>query len=207
MSTPKKTAPTNTDHKFEMTVEYAKAEAQDIVAEYDPEHLDGRTFVDAKQTEFGQIGWREGYHKVSVLDMCAAIIYHRGVLSYAAKQLGVSTRMMYWYKDKYESIKQAIKLARETRLDIWERKLDYLIEEKDEIIPLIFGLKTQGKARGYIENQVVYQQINVNTLTTEELERLAAGEEPVKVLGEQKIRAALKAPKEEIIDAQVKDVD
>ena len=183
-----------------VTEEEARAQARDLVAEYNPEHLDGRTRTNVEN------GLHiKGLVSVSLLDTCAALIYTRGNVYKASKIIGISRHAVHRWANDFESVRKAIEVGREIRLDIWEDILDYQIEVKKEFIPLLFGLKTQGKSRGYVENQVVYNRINVQNLTLEQLERLASGEEPVKVLGEETVVAALKAPKDDVIDVEARD--
>jgi len=190
-----------------ITRQFAEAEARRLVEEYNPEHLDGRARAQRLAEPGVDAVGEEGYPSIALLDVCAVLIFNRGNVYRSAVQLGTSRFTMYSMKNKYKCVEEAIKTGREIRLDIWENQLDERIDEGKDFIPLIFGLKTLGKSRGYVENQVVYNRINVQQLTIQQLERLAAGEEPASVLGDQVITQALKAPKDEdIIDVEAKDV-
>jgi len=74
-----------------------------------------------------------------------------------------------WIKD--EGLEAAIQEGRNRILDLAENKLASKIKEGDTT-SLIFFLKTQGKARGYVEKtETVNQNTNVNTnieVSTEE---------------------------------------
>ena len=183
--------------------EQARALALELVAEYEPEHLDERSHANMPEGMSG----KDKISSRSVVDMCTAVIMAKGSLVRAAEALQISRFSLDYNKKRHPAIEEAYKHGKEIRLDLWEDELDYQILEKHEFVPLMFALKTQGKSRGYIENQVVYKHITMDVLQTytdDQIKRLAAGEEPAVVLGEKEI----KAPKvKEIVDAESVDVE
>ncbi|MBU0778211.1 hypothetical protein KKF82_08125 [Patescibacteria group bacterium] len=81
-----------------------------------------------------------------------AIGESNGLLTLAAKKANVGLTTVYRYANEYPSVKQASVEAKETMLDFAEGKLYSKIKAGDNTA-IIFYLKTQGKARGYIERQ------------------------------------------------------
>ena len=75
-----------------------------------------------------------------------------GLLTMAAKKANVGLTTVYRYVNEYPSVKQAAVEAKETMLDFAEGKLYSKIKAGDNVA-ILFYLKTQGKARGYIERQ------------------------------------------------------
>ena len=72
----------------------------------------------------------------------------------AAKRAGVSYTTINRYAAEFPSVKEAIQEAKESMLDFTENKLFTQIKEGN-LTAIIFYLKTQGKARGYIEKQEI----------------------------------------------------
>jgi len=75
-----------------------------------------------------------------------------GLLTVAAAKAGVSYTTINRYVAEFPTVKQASLDARERMLDYAEGKLYSKIKAGDNTA-IIFYLKTQGKARGYIERQ------------------------------------------------------
>ena len=199
------------DDKFRVTLEYAQNEARAIVAELEPDELGGYSMENPPpevreelKGKWGTAGWNRGLYKKSILEICTALIFARGNMAKAAKLADIDRRQLFRMAndERHPAIRAARDVGREIRLDEWEDELDYQILDQHNFVPLVFGLKTQGKKRGYIENQMVYHHIDVSALTDEQVRRLAEGEEPAAVLGER----ALKAPKE-IIEVEAEDID
>lgn len=78
----------------------------------------------------------------------------QGLLTMAARKAGVSYTTVKRYATEFPSVKQAVSDAKESMLDFAEGKLYQKIKDGDNVA-IIFYLKTQGKARGYIERQEV----------------------------------------------------
>jgi len=89
-------------------------------------------------------------------ETCARIIKaiseSNGLLTLAAKKAGVGYTTINRYAHDFPSVHQAVIEAKETMLDFVEGKLYTKIRDGDNAC-IIFYLKTQGKARGYIERQ------------------------------------------------------
>ena len=77
-----------------------------------------------------------------------------GLLTMAAAKSGIGYRTVCRYVAEYPSVKEAAQDAKEAMLDFAEGKLYQKIKAGDNTC-IIFYLKTQGKARGYIERQEV----------------------------------------------------
>jgi len=75
-----------------------------------------------------------------------------GLLTVAAKNSGISYTTVNRYVHDFPSVAQAVHQAKERMLDFAEGKLYEKIKGGDNIC-ILFYLKTQGKARGYIERQ------------------------------------------------------
>jgi len=86
----------------------------------------------------------------SAKEYAQAIIEARGFISVAARHLGVSRSSVYNAINKYPTVAEAVKDAREATTDLAEGKLIKLINDENPTA-IIFYLKTQGKKRGYIE--------------------------------------------------------
>ncbi len=75
-----------------------------------------------------------------------------GLLTMAAAKSGIGYRTVCRYVAEFPSVKEAAQDAKEAMLDFAEGKLYMKIKDGDNTA-IIFYLKTQGKARGYIERQ------------------------------------------------------
>ena len=76
----------------------------------------------------------------------------QGLLTMAARRAGVSYTTINRYVHDFPSVAQAVHEAKESLLDFAEGKLFTAMKEGN-MTSIIFYLKTQGKARGYIERQ------------------------------------------------------
>lgn len=83
-----------------------------------------------------------------------AIREANGLVTVAARRLGVSRQAIYSMRDKHKSVAQALDDARERTTDLAEGKLIQQINDGNTTA-IIFYLKTQGKHRGYIERQEI----------------------------------------------------
>jgi hypothetical protein len=73
-----------------------------------------------------------------------------GVVTVACKKVGVSRKTFYEYYNNDATFREAYNDLKNVALDFAESKLYNRIEKESDAC-LIFYLKTQGKARGYIE--------------------------------------------------------
>ena len=77
-----------------------------------------------------------------------ALIMTRGLVSYAAKHLGVGYRKLRTYLDENEKMKQIINDVQEITTDYVESKLFNLIDREQEK-SVHFYMRARGKSRGY----------------------------------------------------------
>lgn len=88
--------------------------------------------------------------KVQKQNVLETLAKTKGLVSPAARILGVSRGTLYNYIQADPEIKQAVYDSRETLIDMAEAKLAELVAN-GETTAIIFTLKTIGKHRGYIE--------------------------------------------------------
>ena len=81
-----------------------------------------------------------------------AVTESQGLISVAARRLGVTRAAVYRAAKDHEEVKTALEDARERTTDLAEGKLFQKINEGDNTA-IIFYLKTQAKKRGYVERQ------------------------------------------------------
>ena len=84
--------------------------------------------------------------------ICEALYASHGLLTLAAKKAGVGYRTVCRYVAEYPSVAEAVVESKEAMLDFAEGKLYEQISQNN-MTAIIFYLKTQAKARGYIERQ------------------------------------------------------
>jgi len=90
----------------------------------------------------------------------AAIIKHRGILSSAAAELGISRTQVHRRINSNQTLKDATVEARATLIDDAESALVKAIEAQ-EAWAVSLTLKTIGKHRGYVERQEVEMDGNI----------------------------------------------
>lgn len=114
--------------------------------------------------------------RLKATDYAQAITEAQGLISVAARRLGVSRSAVYNAINRHPTVAEAAEDARERTTDLAEGKLYAKINDGD-ITAIIFYLKTQGKTRGYVERQerVHSGSIDLKSLTDEELEAIADG--------------------------------
>lgn len=96
---------------------------------------------------------------------------HKGNLSSVAKSLKCSRTTIQTYAREFPDVNEALHTARESITDVAESKL-YSAIQKGELTAIIFYLKTQGRARGYVEKQVNLN-VDMSTLSDDELRAIA----------------------------------
>lgn len=111
--------------------------------------------------------------KLKAVDYENAIREGQGLVTAAARRLGVDPRTVFRAINRYDSVRRALEDARERTLDLAEAKLIQQINDGN-MTAIIFYLKTQGKKRGYIEHIIdaTLVQIVQKITTTEQLESL-----------------------------------
>lgn len=87
-------------------------------------------------------------------EIIEALKKHQGLAALAAESLGVNVQTIYNYRDRYPTVAEAIVHLKEKRIDVVEGKLWSRINS-DDTTAIIFFLKTQAKARGYVERQEI----------------------------------------------------
>ena len=90
--------------------------------------------------------------KIPIGEIEKAIIDSYGILSDAAKKLGISRDTLYRRIRGNKRLKEAVEKAREALKDFGEGQLIKLMKKGDRTA-IIFYLKTQAKDRGYVERQ------------------------------------------------------
>lgn len=83
-----------------------------------------------------------------------AIQQTKGMLTIAAKKLGCAPDTVYRYVREYPTVAAALKIEREAVTDMAELAL-YKAIQAGEGWATCFYLKTQGRARGYVERQEI----------------------------------------------------
>lgn len=96
----------------------------------------------------------------TVTEYAQAVRDAHGLVTQAAKRLGVSRKSVHNAAKKHPSVKQALDESRERTVDLAESKLIEQIKA-GHMTAIIFFLKTQAKHRGYIEKQEVTNSGNM----------------------------------------------
>lgn len=86
--------------------------------------------------------------------MIAALEKTLGIVTSAAKIVGIERSTHYFWMESDEAYRKAVKDLDNVVLDFVESKLHKLVEELNPTA-VIFTLKTKGKQRGYIEQNDV----------------------------------------------------
>ena len=90
-------------------------------------------------------------HKKALID---ALTKSLGIVTTACKQVGVGRTTYYQWLREDPEFKKAVADVKEVALDFAESQLHKQIQEGNTTAT-IFYLKTQGKARGYVERQEI----------------------------------------------------
>ena len=88
-----------------------------------------------------------------------AVTEARGLISVAARRLGVTRKAVYEARDRYPDVSTALNVARERTTDLAEGKL-YEQIAAGNMTAIIFYLKCQAKNRGYIEKSEIHHTGN-----------------------------------------------
>lgn len=92
--------------------------------------------------------------KVDVASVVESVRQNRGMLTAAAKQLGISYETIRRYCHRFPAVARAVQDAREEMTDLAEMALWRQIEQ-GAAWAICFYLKTQGRGRGYVERHEV----------------------------------------------------
>lgn len=123
---------------------------------------------------------------ISATEAVKAIKEKKGFVTQAAKQLGISRSQLHRIINAHPTVKEALQDAREEMKDFAESKIYQKISGGDTTM-IIFYAKTQMKDRGYTERQEIDQRsinVDLGTLSTDQLKRLAAGEDIAAILAD-----------------------
>lgn len=93
---------------------------------------------------------KSAYKRLTKKDYIKAITEAQGLISVAARRLGVSRSTLYSAIDRHKDVAAALADARERTTDLAEGRLYEKINEGDTS-SIIFYLRTQGRNRGYVE--------------------------------------------------------
>ena len=93
----------------------------------------------------------------------AALYETKGLLNLTAQKTGIGYRTVCRYVAEYPTVKEAVREAKESMIDIAEAKL-YGAITKGEPWAICFYLKTQAKSRGYVEKVEQESKIDITTL-------------------------------------------
>ena len=102
----------------------------------------------------GRVGMTQRSQRKVWAEIIAALQQSRGLVSAAARALGMSGRAIYQRMEKTEAIRQALADERESTKDFAEAALMKAIGRGDAWA-VCFYLKCQAKDRGYIERQEI----------------------------------------------------
>jgi len=98
--------------------------------------------------------------RYTAADYAKAVTEAQGLISVAARRLGIARSTIYSAIKKHASVREAVEDARARTTDLAEGKRFSKISDGD-MTAIIFYLKTQGKARGYVERAEVEQSGDV----------------------------------------------
>lgn len=120
----------------------------------------------ARQTKNKDTGIYE-FDSKNKQDAYNALLRKRGIISHAAEAIGITRQTIHNWLNDDPLFKQAYDQIREAAIDHLESKLfevadGVLVQGKDDVYfrppdtsAIIFGLKTLGKKRGYVERQEI----------------------------------------------------
>ena len=110
------------------------------------------------------------------------ITHSFGNVTVIAARLGVSRQTVYSYMREWATVDTAIKEGRQTLNDLVENKMAQKMIGGDTTM-IIFYAKTQMYDRGYVErHHMQNMNIDISQLSTEQLERIAKGEDVYSVI-------------------------
>jgi hypothetical protein len=106
--------------------------------------------------------------KFTPAEVAAALRDAEGMVYLAAERLDVAASTVYRYAERHPEVREAMDHQKGRRLDTAENKL-WAAVKRGSAWAVCFFLKTQGKARGYVERQEI-EQAATNRLVVEEVE-------------------------------------
>lgn len=94
---------------------------------------------------------KNGKKLVSKKEVIKMLEKHGGLITYAARSLNCSYKVLRKYVDKNPSVQKALDTIKLINVEAAERQLRYLVQAKN-LGAICFTLKCQGRARGWVEN-------------------------------------------------------
>jgi hypothetical protein len=91
-----------------------------------------------------------GKQRYTTKQVIAALVKTKGLVYLAAKDLGCEPATIHNYAKRYAAVRETMVSARGEIVDVAEAKL-YNAMHAGEQWAVLFTLRTQGKARGYVE--------------------------------------------------------
>lgn len=114
--------------------------------------------------------------------MIDALRKSRGIAARAAEMLGCDRQTVLNYCKRYATVQAAREEAKETLNDWVESQMIKRIQAGDTTM-MIWWSKTQMRSRGFVDRvENRNYDIDLSKLTNEQLERVAAGEDPLQVV-------------------------
>ncbi len=108
--------------------------------------------------------------KVSQKKVIEALKKHHGSISKAARELEITSRTIYKYRDKYPKIREALESSREDfdseLLDLAESKLKNAIAAS-EPWAIKYALQTKGRTRGYVDKKEIEHSGEIKQIVIE----------------------------------------
>jgi hypothetical protein len=136
-------------------------------------------------------------YKFSPERMIKALEIAEGSPTAAAKILRTNRTTVQRYIRLNPEVAAAYKQIKESTIDYVEGKLMENIKDRKEA-SIFFYLKTQAKHRGYIErSEVASVNLDLNSLTDEQLQRIVNGDNIYDILSEDSGRSPIGTPKPE----------
>lgn len=128
-------------------------------------------------------------------EMRAQIYALNANLAGIAHHFGVERHTVYRYLDRHPEMNEIVQDAREAMVDLAEASLFRAVLNGEAWAVMMF-LRTKGRSRGYIERVDTFAaKLDLNKLSVEQLQRIAAGEHPSLVLGQPDNRLLTAGPR------------
>lgn len=101
--------------------------------------------------------------------MIEALVTTLGNVTASVKKVGISRQLHYEWLDKNPEYKKEYEAIDDMECDFYRTALHRLVKDGNPAA-IIFGLKTKGKHRGYIERtETVNQNFDMSTITESQL--------------------------------------
>lgn len=114
-------------------------------------------------------------------EVAEALRKNHGNKSAAARVLGCERRTVQRYCDEHPEVKAACEEGIEIRVDRVEEKWEEAVEA-GEPWAIQLGLRGQGAKRGHSEKTETTINLDYSKLTTEQLQQIANGKDPLAVI-------------------------